>query len=139
MTYLGKNYIFCQFSHKFKRLCQNCLIKVLQILPLREAFWFQCVKYEYQIRAISVHMLAVTPAKAGKVKIHSALKYSIYFLKFRYVYTRRRWPLFSPMILITDWFSTYSSLIESCFCLTCIYQMAEDIPDDLDSQPRQKR
>ena len=58
----------------------------------------------------------------------------------RFVYTRRRWPLFSPMIFITDWFSTYSSLIESTFCLTCIYQMAEDIPDDLDSQPlRQKR
>jgi len=57
-----------------------------------------------------------------------------------FVYTRRRWPLFSPMIYITDWFATYSALIESSFCLTCIYQMAEDIPDDLDSQPlRQKR
>lgn len=57
-----------------------------------------------------------------------------------FVYTRRRWPLFSPMIYITDWFATYSALIESSYCLTCIYQMAEDIPDDLDSQPlRQKR
>ena len=34
------------------------------------------------------------------------------------------------MIFITDWFATYSALIESTFCLTCIYQMAEDIPDD---------
>merc|ERR1712018_584859 len=48
-----------------------------------------------------------------------------------FVYTRRRWPLFNPMIYITDWFATYSALIESTFCLTCIYQMAEDIPDDI--------
>ena len=48
-----------------------------------------------------------------------------------FVYTRRRWPLFNPMIYITDWFATYSALIESSFCLTCIYQMAEDIPDDI--------
>lgn len=57
-----------------------------------------------------------------------------------FIYTRRRWPLFSPMIYITDWFATYSSLIESSFCLTCIYQMAENIPEDFHSQPlRQKR
>merc|ERR1711881_81789 len=48
--------------------------------------------------------------------------------------------LFNPMIYITDWFATYSALIESSFCLTRIYQMAENIPDDMDSQPlRQKR
>jgi hypothetical protein len=57
-----------------------------------------------------------------------------------FVYTRRRWPLFTPMIFINDWFSTYSALIESSFCLTCIYQMSEEIPDDFDSLPlRQKR
>jgi hypothetical protein len=46
-------------------------------------------------------------------------------------YTRRRWPLFSPMILINDWFSTYSALIESSFCRNCIYQISEEIPHDL--------
>ena len=57
-----------------------------------------------------------------------------------FVYTRRRWPLYNPMIYIQDWFSTYCALIESSFCLTCIYQMAENIPEDLDSAPlRQKR
>lgn len=56
------------------------------------------------------------------------------------VYTRRRWPLFRPMMFVNDWFSTYSTLVESSFCLTCIYQMAEVIPADRDPLPlREKR
>jgi hypothetical protein len=47
-------------------------------------------------------------------------------------FTRRRWPLFRPLALVKDWFATYSALVESCFCLTCIYQMAEVIPADFE-------
>lgn len=54
--------------------------------------------------------------------------------------TQCRWPLFQPMKLISDWFSVYSDLVESSFCLTCIYQMAEVIPADSVSPPfREKR
>ena len=42
-------------------------------------------------------------------------------------FTRRRWPLFRPLAAVRDWFATYSALVESCFCLTCIYQMAEEV------------
>ena len=42
-------------------------------------------------------------------------------------FTRRRWPLFRPIAAVRDWFTTYSALVESCFCMTCIYQMAEEI------------
>ncbi len=56
------------------------------------------------------------------------------------VFTRKRWPLFRPLAVVKDWFATYSALVESCFCLTCIYQMAEIIPDDFQPLPlREKR
>jgi ubiquitin-protein ligase len=37
----------------------------------------------------------------------------------------RRWPLFAPMVCVKDWFSVFSTLVNSSFCLTCIYQMSE--------------
>lgn len=40
----------------------------------------------------------------------------------------RRWPLFVPMVKVCDWFSLFSTLVNSSFCLNCIYQMSESIP-----------
>lgn len=44
-------------------------------------------------------------------------------------YTVQRWPLFKPLCAVTDWFRTYTQLIDSCPCKTCLQQMA------LQSQP----
>jgi len=55
-------------------------------------------------------------------------------------FTRMRWPLFRPMSKVNDWFEAYSRLVRSCVCLTCIYQMAEVIPEDAGRFPsREKR
>lgn len=54
-------------------------------------------------------------------------------------YTRMRWPLFKPMSLVNDWFEAYSKIVKSCFCLTCIYQMAEIIPEDAGRFPSRER
>ena len=57
-----------------------------------------------------------------------------------HVYIRRRWPLFTPIIPMGDGFSTYSALVESSYCLTCIYQMAEVITGQFESLAlREKR
>merc|ERR1719435_792312 len=48
-------------------------------------------------------------------------------------FTRRRWPLFDPMILVPDWFTKFSSLINSCFCRKCVYQMSEQMPAEVES------
>jgi ubiquitin-conjugating enzyme E2 D/E len=41
---------------------------------------------------------------------------------------------------VHDWFSKFSSLINSSFCRKCIYQMSERMPADLESSPmRDKR
>ena len=53
-------------------------------------------------------------------------------------YTRRRWPLFQPLIHISDWFSKFSSLINSSFCRKCIFQMSELLPGE-SSALRDKR
>ncbi len=54
-------------------------------------------------------------------------------------FTRRRWPLFRPIARTKDWFSTFSALVESSFCLTCICQMAEVIPADYFPLPLRER
>jgi len=55
-------------------------------------------------------------------------------------WTRRRWPLFEPIVDIPDWFSKFSSLINSSFCRKCIFQMSEIMPGDAESGPiRNKR
>ena len=55
-------------------------------------------------------------------------------------FTRRRWPLFQPLINISDWFSKFSSLINSSFCRKCIFQMSELLPGNAESSPlRDKR
>jgi len=57
-----------------------------------------------------------------------------------HMYTRRRWPLYQPLSTVTDWFTIFSTLIDSSFCRSCIYQMSEVIPNDMDSPPmREKR
>ena len=55
------------------------------------------------------------------------------------IHTRRRWPLFRPLARVHDWFSTYSALTESSFCLTCIYQMGESLPPTADLHPSRLR
>jgi len=55
-------------------------------------------------------------------------------------FTRRRWPLFQPLVDVNDWFTKFSSLINSSFCRKCIYQMSERMPADVESSPmRDKR
>jgi len=55
-------------------------------------------------------------------------------------FTRRRWPLFDPLITVTDWFIKFSSLIDSSFCRKCVYQMSEILPAEVESSPmRDKR
>ena len=55
-------------------------------------------------------------------------------------FTRRRWPLFQPLVDVHDWFSKFSSLINSSFCRKCIYQMSERMPGEVESTPmRDKR
>ena len=55
-------------------------------------------------------------------------------------WTRRRWPLFQPIVDISDWFLKFSSLINSSFCRKCIFQMSEILPGDAESSPlRDKR
>jgi len=55
-------------------------------------------------------------------------------------FTRRRWPLFDPIVIIPDWFVKFSSLINSCFCLKCVYQMWEQLPPEVESpSTRDKR
>ena len=54
--------------------------------------------------------------------------------------TRLRWPLHCPMYRVHDWYGAFSRLIESCFCLKCIYQMAEVVPENINQFPsREKR
>ena len=48
-------------------------------------------------------------------------------------WTRRRWPMFEPIVDISDWFSKFSSLINSSFCRKCIFQMSEVMPGDAES------
>jgi len=56
------------------------------------------------------------------------------------IWTRRRWPLFQPIVDISDWFLKFSSLINSSFCRKCIFQMSEILPGDAESSPlRDKR
>eukprot|EP00096_Caligus_rogercresseyi_P000924 TRINITY_DN11490_c0_g1_i1.p1 TRINITY_DN11490_c0_g1~~TRINITY_DN11490_c0_g1_i1.p1 ORF type:complete len:375 (-),score=79.25 TRINITY_DN11490_c0_g1_i1:56-1180(-) len=50
-------------------------------------------------------------------------------------FTQSRWPLFTPLAAITDWYSLYAALIQSSYCLTCIYSMRELIPADVNSLP----
>uniref|UniRef100_A0A336MSK8 E2 ubiquitin-conjugating enzyme n=1 Tax=Culicoides sonorensis TaxID=179676 RepID=A0A336MSK8_CULSO len=43
-------------------------------------------------------------------------------------YTRERWPLFQQISTIPNWLHMYSALMSSCFCRTCIIQMALKAP-----------
>jgi len=55
-------------------------------------------------------------------------------------FTRRRWPLFFPLVSVSDWFGKFSALIDSSFCRKCVYQMSERMPAEVESSPlRDKR
>ncbi|XP_044741040.1 putative ubiquitin-conjugating enzyme E2 38 isoform X2 [Chrysoperla carnea] len=55
-------------------------------------------------------------------------------------YTVRRWPLFKPFNKIEDWFETYSNLIRSSCCLSCIRQMAlQKTPNEEENHWRRNR
>ena len=72
-------------------------------------------------------MIAIKKGSTFLCFTHSCLPLSKINSEQWKTFTRRRWPLFRPIAAVRDWFATYSALVESCFCLTCIYQMAEEV------------
>ncbi|XP_055838601.1 uncharacterized protein LOC129906733 [Episyrphus balteatus] len=43
-------------------------------------------------------------------------------------YLKERWPLFQSIIEVPNWLQMYSALMSSCFCRTCLLQMALKSP-----------
>ncbi|XP_005180823.1 uncharacterized protein LOC101899468 [Musca domestica] len=43
-------------------------------------------------------------------------------------YFKERWPLFQNLVEIQDWMKLYGALMSSCFCRTCLLQMALKTP-----------
>lgn len=43
-------------------------------------------------------------------------------------YFKERWPLFQNLIEVQDWMKLYGALMSSCFCRTCLLQMALKTP-----------
>lgn len=43
-------------------------------------------------------------------------------------YFKERWPLFQNLVDVQDWMKLYGSLMSSCFCRTCLLQMALKTP-----------
>ena len=43
-------------------------------------------------------------------------------------YFKERWPLFQSLVDVQDWMKLYGSLMSSCFCRTCLLQMALKTP-----------
>lgn len=43
-------------------------------------------------------------------------------------YLKERWPLFQCLVDVPNWFKLYSALMSSCFCRTCLLQMALKSP-----------
>ncbi|XP_050077895.1 uncharacterized protein LOC126564823 [Anopheles maculipalpis] len=43
-------------------------------------------------------------------------------------YTKERWPLFQQISTIPNWLHMYGALMNSCFCRTCLIQMAHKAP-----------
>ncbi|XP_001845910.2 uncharacterized protein LOC6035786 [Culex quinquefasciatus] len=43
-------------------------------------------------------------------------------------YTKERWPLFQQISTIPNWLHMYGALMNSCFCRTCLIQMAMKTP-----------
>ncbi|CAD7079893.1 unnamed protein product [Hermetia illucens] len=44
-------------------------------------------------------------------------------------YLKERWPLFQNLVEVPNWLLMYSSLMSSCFCRTCLLQMALKSPE----------
>jgi ubiquitin-protein ligase len=43
-------------------------------------------------------------------------------------YTKERWPLFQQIASVSNWLHMYCALMNSCFCRTCLIQMALKTP-----------
>lgn len=43
-------------------------------------------------------------------------------------YFKERWPLFQSLVEVNDWLKLYGLLMSSCFCRTCLLQMALKTP-----------
>lgn len=43
-------------------------------------------------------------------------------------YLKERWPLFQSLVDVSDWLKLYGALMSSCFCHTCLLQMALKSP-----------
>lgn len=43
-------------------------------------------------------------------------------------YFKQRWPLFQSLVEVKDWLKLYDALMSSCFCRTCLLQMALKTP-----------
>lgn len=43
-------------------------------------------------------------------------------------YFKERWPLFQNLVEVQDWMQLYGALMSSCFCRTCLLQMALKTP-----------
>jgi len=67
--------------------------------------------------------------KAGQVckQWHSILEKNTSPLMWK-KYFKERWPLFRSSVEVNDWLKLYGALMLSCFCRTCILQMALKTP-----------
>ena len=45
-------------------------------------------------------------------------------------YTKKRWPLFQEICRVPSWLELFATLMDSCFCRTCLIDMAQKIPED---------
>lgn len=45
-------------------------------------------------------------------------------------YTKKRWPLFKEVARVPNWLEMFSTLMDSCFCRTCLIDMAQKIPNE---------
>lgn len=54
--------------------------------------------------------------------------------------TIRRFPLYKPLLIVDDWFQTYTALMNNCSCSVCLQQMAVKIhPPGEESSWRRNR
>lgn len=54
-------------------------------------------------------------------------------------YTKTRWPLYTQITHTTNWLKIYASLMNSCFCRTCVVQMTLRTPQQQENHFRARR
>lgn len=47
-------------------------------------------------------------------------------------YTKKRWPLIQAIARVPNWLEMFATLMDSCFCRTCLIDMAQKIPAEFD-------